>query len=830
MLSAPGRKPNGRLKIKVEQATCDQCRLNKVQCLAPDSIQERCKQCEASGTACTWVIGPRPLGRSPPSPSFVAYLENRVGELERKLREILPGINLNRELETLAQRPLAPPSQPTYAHIPSVTSSAKSPRASASTSFQHVPAQDEPPVLNSAPELLKQVRQVSLSSSSKLPSNLKNDVYWSATASTKAEEPRFHGMSSGEILLRDAKEIRREYLPSAGSGKILRRRPEFWEPPAPEKRCRDAELAPVELPPADLVDSLVELFFRYTNAFYPIFHRGIFEHELARGTHLASDTTGRTFARVLLLVCAVASRWSFDPRVFTDGQTLSAGYEFFRRAGPVTWAVRAQPSLYDVHICILSALFLHGSSAHYSGWTVLGIGIRLAQDVGAHRKKEKVTIENELYKRAFWILLVLDRMICGALGRPSAMQDLDSDLDPIIELDDEDWPIDGDPFHPLGKPSRLSYFNGVIGLSRILGRAIQTLYALDRTKRQMGLIGPEKDGELLADLQRHLEQWKKTVPYHLRLTTPLAPPGVFFDQATALWSMYHHINILIHREFVTKRSKLAADCLDICRRSARECVDIIYTQLQVEGSRPLYNTIQAAFSSGMILIFDVLAGEKASRNDQNDQRAFIADKYSKSEKERDVERCRAILERTESRWHIAGQWLDTLREFQQSGNSLTPAAEPEPAWEAPSSEVHEPYEGGRGSGFVPGPADPYPFSFSVSPYHGQSYGSRQVSGMAASGANTAPISSMSTPGMFTPSFTTSPEAPSTIYPQEPYLPDPYYGDNTSVPYPAFVSQFSFAPNQGRDDESGWGMQTPASQWQRHVYTPWYQGGTGQHPQ
>ncbi|KAL5632076.1 hypothetical protein ACGC1H_000184 [Rhizoctonia solani] len=421
-------------------------------------------------------------------------------------------------------------------------------------------------------------------------------------------------------------------------------------------------------------------------------------------------------------------------------------------------------------------------------------------------------------------------MICGALGRPSAMQDLDSDLDPIIELDDEDWPIDGDPFHPLGKPSRLSYFNGVIGLSRILGRAIQTLYALDRTKRQMGLIGPEKDGELLADLQRHLEQWKKTVPYHLRLTTPLAPPGVFFDQATALWSMYHHINILIHREFVTKRSKLAADCLDICRRSARECVDIIYTQLQVEGSRPLYNTIQAAFSSGMILIFDVLAGEKASRNDQNDQRAFIADKYSKSEKERDVERCRAILERTESRWHIAGQWLDTLREFQQSGNSLTPAAEPEPAWEAPSSEVHEPYEGGRGSGFVPGPADPYPFSFSVSPYHGQSYGSRQVSGMAASGANTAPISSMSTPGMFTPSFTTSPEAPSTIYPQEPYLPDPYYGDNTSVPYPAFVSQFSFAPNQGRDDESGWGMQTPASQWQRHVYTPWYQGGTGQHPQ
>ncbi|CAE7073485.1 unnamed protein product [Rhizoctonia solani] len=862
---APSRKPNGRLKIKVEQATCDQCRLNKVQCLAPDSVEERCKQCEASGIACTWVIGPRPLGGSPPSPSFVAYLENRVGELERKLRGILPGINLNRELETLAQLPL-PPSQPAFTHLPPATSSTQSSPAPVSTPFQHVPTQNEPPVLHSAPELLKQVRQVSLpsGSGSKRPSDLRKDVYWSATASTKAEEPRFHGMSSGEILLRDAKELRREYLPSAGSGKILRRRQQFWEPPAPEKRCRDAELAPVELPPADLVDSLVDLFFRYTNAYYPIFHRGVFDHERACGTHLASDSTGRTFARVLLLVCAVASRWSSDPRVFKDGQTLSAGYEFFHRAGPVTWAVRAQASLYDVQICILSALFLHGSSAHYSGWIVLGIGIRLAQDVGAHRKKEKITIENELYKRAFWnrvtaatrlrviiwtylkviiiihrrsysarfpesrfgirhvILLVLDRMICGALGRSSAMQDLDSDLDPIIELDDEDWPIDSNPFHPLGKPSRLSYFNGAIGLSRILGRALQTLYALDGTKRQMGLISPEKEGELLADLQKHLEQWKNTVPQHLQLTTPMAP-GIFFDQATSLWSMYHHTNILIHREFITKRSILTADCLDRCRRSARECAAILDAHLRVEGSSALYNTAQSAFSSGMVLIFDILAGEKASRNDPC---ASTVEGYSKSEKAADVERCKAVLERAESRWYITGQWLDTLREFQQSGNSMVPASEPGPALETLNFEIHEPYEGGSSVG-LPGPGDPYPFNFSFSPHHGQGYSSGQASGMVASTPTTAPTSFPS-PGTFSPSFTT-PTAQST-YAQGPYLPDAYYGDNTNVPFPAFVSQFNFAPNQGRDDGSGWAEQTPPSQWQRDVYYPWFQGGTGSQPQ
>ncbi|KAJ1300427.1 hypothetical protein OPQ81_005247 [Rhizoctonia solani] len=787
MQSTPARKPSGRLKIKVEQATCDQCRLNKVQCLAPESAEEKCKQCEASGISCTWVIGPRPLGRSPPSPSFVAYLENRVGLLERKLRDILPGINLNRELETLAQLPVLPPPQPAFTHLPPTTPTSQS-SPLATTPFEHVPTQDEPPVLHSAPQLLKQVRQVSLPSGSKYVPDFKSDTYWSATSSTKVDEPRYHGMSSGEILLRDAKELRREFIPSAGSGKILRRRQQFWEPPAPEKRCRDAELEPVQLPPEDLIRSLVQVFFRRVNLIYPILHRGLFEDQLAHGAHLTSDTTGRKFARVLLLVCAVASRWSSDPRVLTDNEPLSAGYEFFRRAGPVTWAVRAQPSLYDVQICILSALFIHGTSSHYAGWIILGIGIRLAQDIGAHRKKDKVTIESELSKRVFWSLLALDRMMCGALGRPSAMQDLDSDLGPIIELDDEDWSTDGDLFQPLSTHCRLSYFNGLVGLIRILGRAIQTLYALDRTKRQMGLIGPEKEGELLADLQRHLEQWKSTVPDHLKLTTSMSLPDIFFDQAISLWSTYYHIDITIHREFITKKSELTASCLDRCRRSARECARILELHLQAEGSLPILHTVQAAFSIGMVLVFDILAGEKAARNPNNPWAS--TEDYPKSEKEADVERCRAVLERAESRWYLAGRWRDILR-----GN------------QAPK---------------------PTGFTFTFSPHHGPDYGSELASGMVSGAPTAAQAPFAATHNAFIPSYNASPNPPPAVYTQSAYLPDAYYGSNTNVPFPGFVSQFNFAPNQGRDDESQWERQASGSQWQQFVNNP-YQGGMGHQP-
>lgn len=53
----------------------------------------------------------------------------------------------------------------------------------------------------------------------------------------------------------------------------------------------------------------------------------------------------------------------------------------------------------------LSAIFLHSSSSPQSSWTTVGIGIRVAQDVGAHRRKvynAPLSVESELWKRAFW--------------------------------------------------------------------------------------------------------------------------------------------------------------------------------------------------------------------------------------------------------------------------------------------------------------------------------------------------------------------------------------------------------------------------------------------
>jgi hypothetical protein len=66
-------------------------------------------------------------------------------------------------------------------------------------------------------------------------------------------------------------------------------------------------------------------------------------------------------------------------------------------------------------------MFLRGTASHPVGWFIVGVGIRKAQDVGAHRKNvynNKPSVDEELWKRAWWCLVAFDRVGSTSLGRP----------------------------------------------------------------------------------------------------------------------------------------------------------------------------------------------------------------------------------------------------------------------------------------------------------------------------------------------------------------------------------------------------------------------------
>lgn len=70
------------------------------------------------------------------------------------------------------------------------------------------------------------------------------------------------------------------------------------------------------------------------------------------------------------------------------------------------------------------ALFLKGTGYYPAAWTIIVIAVRKAQDVGAHRKniyRSTPTVDGEMWKRTFWCLITLDRMISLTLGRGCGM-------------------------------------------------------------------------------------------------------------------------------------------------------------------------------------------------------------------------------------------------------------------------------------------------------------------------------------------------------------------------------------------------------------------------
>jgi hypothetical protein len=149
-------------------------------------------------------------------------------------------------------------------------------------------------------------------------------------------------------------------------------------------------------------------------------------------------------------------------------------------------------------------------------------------------------------------------------------------------------------------------------------------------------------------------------PATVRLPHPKNYP--FFhllDHAVSMWAVYFYIVQATNRQFITQTSPLAFSCLRICREAARACARMLDTHRLVPGSRPLPSSFQAAFSSAMVLVIDLIAQGKvemmAEARGSPNADASGSKGYTVSQKEEDVKRCMRVLEWAEGYFHIAGR-------------------------------------------------------------------------------------------------------------------------------------------------------------------------------
>ncbi|KAH8828133.1 hypothetical protein DL96DRAFT_1601905 [Flagelloscypha sp. PMI_526] len=210
------------------------------------------------------------------------------------------------------------------------------------------------------------------------------------------EHPGFYGTSSTATFIQAA---RRSINPLAQQ-KMKDMRPYFWT-------AREWE--------ANSTISLIDLYFNHLNIYYPLLHRPTFEEAWRTGR----QSTDLSFAYTSLLVFANAARLDEN----------SAGWKWFNQVSLSSRRPMLAPAtLFDLQIYALSAIFLLSSSSGQTCWEIAGSGVRMGQSVGAHKKRRWTSdghpsAQDELWKKAFWVLVVLDNNLSASFGRQTAIQD-----------------------------------------------------------------------------------------------------------------------------------------------------------------------------------------------------------------------------------------------------------------------------------------------------------------------------------------------------------------------------------------------------------------------
>ncbi|KAI3609468.1 hypothetical protein WG66_001243 [Moniliophthora roreri] len=388
----------------------------------------------------------------------------------------------------------------------------------------------------------------------------------------------------------------------------------YWEP-NPMNALDDTPPTYV-FPDEDLLPQLIELYFQHVNPFWPLLHRPTFERSVAEREHLY----GHLFGGVLLLVCATGARYSSDPRVFSEGPTVpnSAGWYWMSQV-PVVKAPRGKPTLYELQIYALAVNYLKAVSYAYSPWTMIGFGLRIAQDVGAHSRRvlPAPNAQDELWKRAFYVLLAQERTMGSFLGRAPIIHEDEFDVDLPIAVDDEFWDSADSSKNfkqPSGKPSLMDFFIHFMMLSDIMSHALRTVYSLRKPNSVTGRQSHvQSEQNTITELDSAMNRWLENVPVHLKWD-PQMKDETFLQQSAILYASFYQLQIFIHKPFIPtpqNPSSMSFPSLTICTTAARACSHLARALLTRKIVIPFPHMQICVFSAAVVLLLNSWTGKRS---------------------------------------------------------------------------------------------------------------------------------------------------------------------------------------------------------------------------
>ncbi|THU83750.1 hypothetical protein K435DRAFT_733785, partial [Dendrothele bispora CBS 962.96] len=401
------------------------------------------------------------------------------------------------------------------------------------------------------------------------------------------------------------------------------KRPEYWTT-LPFEFCGPAAKEPpaFDFPEDSHLRDLIDTYFTFHHPYYPLLHKPTFEKAIFEGSHHRDHH----FGQLVLTLCSVASRYTDDPRNLPNPHELSlgSGWKWLQQVNLFArTSLRMVPvSLYELQTYCLAICFLQTTNQADLAWILIGTGIRYAQQRGIHRRNfnpsgetSTQVVENEMWKRAFWMLLSHDLFLSSGLGRPLVMTIDDYDTELLIEREDPDWD-DPDSKQSSSDTSPGTFWNCYLRLLEIFSFVEQTLSSVRRSELNEKLLtaAPHWNHKAVVEIDAALKNWLLNIPEHLKWD-PHRENLVSFAQSSALYNTYYWIQIRVHRLFIPRRGDTASSTdfssMAICTNAARSCINILDV-VQKRHPKSAFHLpfFGAAYNSAIIVLLNILRGKE----------------------------------------------------------------------------------------------------------------------------------------------------------------------------------------------------------------------------
>ncbi|KAF0551539.1 nucleus protein [Gigaspora margarita] len=314
------------------------------------------------------------------------------------------------------------------------------------------------------------------------------------------------------------------------------------EPPLPE-----SYKGPQELPPKDLFDHLMQIFFTHGyGTRTPLIHKQTF-------LKMLKDKSNQPSILLLNSMMALASVFSNDPRTRTDPEKPeTSGDVFFDRALALLDDFMDRSRLSTVQaLCCLYHFCVKDTKNSCRIWTLIGMAVRMCMDLGLHRDCSKWPIsklEKAIRTRVFWAVMNAETLACASLGKPLPIYDYNTKLP--YEIDE-----DGDDTQEI-----INYYH-ISKLMKIYGNVLHS-------KPYFSQSGSLRN--TLPAIDATLSSWLLALPPHLQYNPSAtnesdSPISIF---TAFLHQMYYTAVISLHKPYIGTDDFPNINSHSVCHQAA----------------------------------------------------------------------------------------------------------------------------------------------------------------------------------------------------------------------------------------------------------------------